>query len=192
MSRKLLIINGNPKPESLGAALAERYAEAARGSHTVSTWSLSKMRFEPNLNLSQWRDTPREDDLQKLQEEMQWADHWVIVAPIWWGGVPAQFKGLIDRTLVPGFGFKYKAGSLMPERLLTGRSARVILTMDTPPWYDRLMFKEPGVRQLRKLTLEFCGLKPVKVTRFGPVIQSTEAQRERWLNEVARLGAAGQ
>lgn len=191
MSRNILILNGNPKADSLSRALTERYASAADERHEVHQLNLSEMAFEPNLKQGYDRIQPLEADLEHFQHELRWADHWVTVAPIWWGGVPAQLKGLFDRTLLPGFGFKYNGESLFPERLLKGRSARLLLTMDTPPWYDRWVLREPGVRQLRTATLRFCGLKPVRVSRFGPVIKSTDRQRQAWLDKATRLGAAG-
>jgi putative NADPH-quinone reductase len=36
--------------------------------------------------------------------------------------------------------------------------------------------------------LEFCGIKPVKITSFAPVKSSDEAKRKKWLAEVEELG----
>jgi len=191
MSRKILVLNGNPKTDSLSRALSERYVAAAKAEHDVHQLNIAEMDFDPDLKEGYAKIQPLESDLQTFQAELKWADHWVLVAPTWWGGPPAKLKGLFDRTLVPGFGFKYRPDSLLPERLLSGRSARLILTMDTPIWYDRLVLKKPGVRLLKTATMEFCGLKPVRVTSFGPVVKSTDQQRQRWLEKVARLGAAG-
>lgn len=42
--------------------------------------------------------------------------------------------------------------------------------MDTPPWYYRWVYRMPGLHQMRKTTLEFCGIKPLKTLTFGPVL----------------------
>ena len=105
--------------------------------------------------------------------------------------MPALLKGFLDRLLLPGFAFRYRRDSAWWDRLLAGRSARVITTMDTPPWYYRWLYRDPGIAQLRRTVLQFCGIAPVRVTRLGPVRSSSPARRQRWLQAIARLGAAG-
>jgi hypothetical protein len=39
--------------------------------------------------------------------------------------------------------------------------------MDTPPWYYRWIYRMPGLHEVRKTTLEFCGIKPIKPSRSG-------------------------
>lgn len=63
--------------------------------------------------------------------------------------------------------------------------------MDTPTFYYRWINKAPSVNQLKKATLEFCGVKPVKVTQFAPVKVSTQKTRDRWIEEVYQLGLKG-
>jgi NAD(P)H dehydrogenase (quinone) len=46
--------------------------------------------------------------------------------------MPAILKCFIDMVFASGFAFRYKSGSSMPEKLLTGRTAHIITTMDTP------------------------------------------------------------
>jgi hypothetical protein len=60
--------------------------------------------------------------------------------------------------------------------------------MDQPGWYYWLVFGQPSINQLKKSTLEFCGIKPVKVTRIGPIKHSTLSWREKWLDKVEKMG----
>jgi len=62
-----------------------------------------------------------------------------------------------------------------------------LVTLDTPPWYYRWVYRMPGVHQMRKTTLEFCGIKPVKAITFGPLIKSRPEQRERWLAQARAI-----
>jgi putative NADPH-quinone reductase len=39
----------------------------------------------------------------------------------------------------------------------------------------------PGLHQVRKTTLQFCGIKPLKTLTFGPLLGSSPRQREAWL-----------
>jgi putative NADPH-quinone reductase len=61
--------------------------------------------------------------------------------------------------------------------------------MDTPKWYYSLVYKSPGHNSLRKGILEFCGIKPVRITAFGPVKSSADKKRQKWLSQVRKLGA---
>jgi putative NADPH-quinone reductase len=128
-----------------------------------------------------------ESDLVQAQEDILWANHLVFVYPNWWGTMPALLKGFLDRVLLPGFAFKYHRDDPFWDRLLTGRTAHLIVTMDTPPWYYRWFFKMPGHQQMRRTVLEFCGIKPVKITEIGPVKGSSEKKRTQWIAHVEQL-----
>jgi len=74
------------------------------------------------------------------------------------------------------------------DRLLKGKSARLIVTMDSPKWYYSMVYKSPGHNSIKKGVLEFCGIKPVKITTFGPVKTSDDRKRKKWINQVEKLG----
>ena len=74
------------------------------------------------------------------------------------------------------------------DKLLTGKTARVISTLDQPAWYYWLVYRQPSNNAMKKLTLEFCGISPVKVTNIGPIRLSKETYREKWLDKVYYLG----
>ena len=99
-----------------------------------------------------------------------------------------MMKGFIDRLFLPGMAFQYRPNSVFWDKLLTGRTAHIITTLDQPSIYYWLMFGRPSVNQLKKSTLEFCGIKPVKVTYFGIVRNSPEAARNKWKKEAEELG----
>lgn len=185
MSRRILIILGQPSSNSLCAALARTYADAARQSGAeVRLLELGKMAFDPVLHHGYAQIQPLEPDLLDAQASITWAQHLVWVYPIWWGGLPALLKGFLDRIFLPGFAFKYRPNSALWDRLLTGRSAELLVTMDSPPWYYRWVQRQPGHRQMKQTILEFSGIRPVRVHSFGPVIKSSEATRAEWLQRV--------
>ena len=192
MSRSILILLAHPLPDSLCAALARTYADnARRAGHQVTLLELASLQFDPLLRHAYRQPQPLEPDPERAAQALQACDHLVLVYPTWWGAMPALLKGFLDRLLLPGFAFRYRRDSLWWDRLLAGRSARVITTMDTPPWYYRWFYRDPGIAQLRRTVLQFCGIAPVRVTRLGPVRSSSPARRQRWLQAIARLGAAG-
>ena len=188
MEKRVLVILGHPSDDSFCAALAEAYAESARaGGHAVRMLRLGQLDFDPILHEGYRQVQPLEADLLAAQEAISWAQHLVLAYPIWWGGAPALLKGFVDRIFLPGYAFKYRPGKAFPAQLLAGRTAQLLVTMDTPPWYFRWVYHMPGIHQMRKTTLEFCGIKPVKVASFGPILHSTDEQRGRWLAQARVL-----
>ncbi len=188
--KKILVVNGSSKDISLCHGLAESYAQGAKESgFKVSVIHLSALNFQPISRGGYESPQGLEPDLIELQNKISEASHLVFVYPIWWGTVPALMKGALDRVLLPGFAFKYEKGSIFQEKLLKGKTARLITTMDTPPWYYRLVYGAPAHKMMKRTVLEFCGVKPVKLTTFGPVIKSSDKDRNRWLSQAKALGA---
>lgn len=187
--KKILIIQGNPDKDSFCHALATSYKKGASGADAdVKEICVGEIEFNPLLAAGYKKEIKLEQGLIDAQQQIKWADHLVFVYPTWWGTMPALLKGFIDRTFVPGFGFRYRKDSVWWDKLLTGKSARLIVTMDTPPWYYRLIYRSPGHHAMKKSTLEFCGIKPVKITSIGSIKQSTMPKRESWLAQVENLG----
>jgi len=194
MAKRILVLNGNPvgEPGSLCRALAARYAkDAGAAGHEVREVHLPEMAFSTDLAHGYHRRTDLEPDLLRFQEDLRWCEHFVLVHPVWWSALPARLKGLIDRTFLPGFAFATREKGVFWDKLLAGRSARVIYAQDAPDWYYRLVVGAPTRRMLGRGTLGFCGIKPVRFTAIGPVKGSTTARREAWLDAVGKLGRRG-
>lgn len=190
MGKKILVILGHPSSNSFCGALAERYAQSAlRAGHEVRQLWLGTMDFDPVLREGYQQVQPLEADLRQAQADILWAEQLTLVYPIWWGGVPALLKGFFDRVFLPGFAFKYREGKAFPEKLLRGRSAHLLVTMDTPPWYYRWVYRMPGLHQVRKTTLAFCGIEPRHTLTFGPILDSSAAQREAWLLQAQAIAS---
>ncbi len=190
-AKKILVLLAHPASSGFGRALGAAYCERARAAgHELRVVTLQALGFDPLLHEGYKVAQPLEPDLLELQQSILWAEHLVFVYPIWWGSLPALLKGLLDRVLLPGFAFRYEEGDRLPKKLLAGRSAQLVMTMDSPPWYYRWIARAPGLHEMKTATLELCGIAPVKWTMIGPVIGSSDAQRARWLAEVARLALA--
>lgn len=186
---RILVVLGHPAADSLSAALAEHYTQGATAAGAeVRQLPLGELTFDPILRNGYRGKQPLEADLTNAQAQLSWAEHVVFVYPIWWGAMPALLKGFIDRVFLPGYAFKYRRDSVWWDRLLAGRSARLLTLMDTPPWYFRLMFRQPGHEQMRRTILEFAGIKPVRISSFGPVRQADEKRRQLWLDRAEALG----
>jgi putative NADPH-quinone reductase len=188
MSKRILVILGHPSHRSFCGALADSYIEAAQqAGHEVRQLRLGELAFDPVLHEGYQQIQPLESDLLQAQADVLWAEHLTLVYPIWWGGTPALLKGFFDRVFLPGFAFKYRPGKAFPEKLLKGRSAHLLVTMDTPPWYYRWVYRMPGLHQVRKTTLEFCGIRPLQTLTFGPLLDASEPRRHTWLEQARAL-----
>ncbi len=189
MRKKILIINGHPNKNAFNYGIASAYKKGAVNSGAeVKEIIIADLDFNPNLKFGYQQRTELEPDLIEAWEKIKWAEHLVWVHPVWWGGLPAISKGFIDRLFLPGFAYQYRENSVWWDKLLKGKTAHIITTIDQPGWYYWLFYGRPSVNQLKKSTLEFCGVKPVKVTYFGIVKTATNELRKKWLDKVEDLG----
>jgi len=187
--KKILIINCHPNKLSFNFGLADAYKKGAlEAGAEVKEIVVRDLKFNPNLDLGYQKRTDLEPDLLEAWEKIKWCDHMIWIHPVWWGGLPAIAKGFIDRLLLPGMAFRYRENSVWWDKLLAGKTARIITTLDQPGLYYLLAFGRPSVNQLRRSTLGFCGVKPVKVTYIWPVKNSTDETRKKWLTKVEKFG----
>ncbi|WKK78463.2 NAD(P)H-dependent oxidoreductase [Marivirga salinae] len=185
----MLIINGHPNKDAFNFGIAKAYKEGAENSGAeIRELVIADLNFNPNLQFGYQKRTELEPDLLEAWETIKWSDHLVWIHPVWWGGLPAMMKGFIDRLFLPGFVFQYREKSLFWDKLLKGKSARIITTLDQPGWLYKLLFGQPSTNQLKKSTLQFCGVNPVKVTYIGIIKGSDETKRTKWLNQIMQLG----
>ena len=190
MSKKILIILGHPDEESFCGSLAKAYAEGARSAGSeIKKLYLGNLKFDPILWHGYKKRQELELDLIKAQEDISWADHIVIIYPTWWGTMPALLKGFFDRVLLSGFAYKFKPNSPLWDKLLKGKTARLIVTMDGPSYYYKLYLCSAGIKIIKKGILYFCGIKPVKITILDDVKNRSAEYKIKWLNQINNLGA---
>lgn len=186
-----LVILGHPNPDSYCAALAEHYLKGAQAAgHTTRLLKLNDLNFDLNLKAGYQKRQPLEPDLEEAQRLLLWCDHLVVVFPTWWGAPPALLKGFMDRVLLPGFAFKYRKNSPLWDKLLAGRTARIIVTSDGPGWWMRYRYFDPAIRLVKQTTLEFCGFTPVKVTRVDSIKSRTPGQLQKGFQQAEKAAHA--
>jgi len=173
-SSRVFVLDGHPDATSLCAGLAVAAAEAAlaRGAE-VKLLHLSAMVFDPNLAGGYKTRQEMEPDLVAFLDSLRWCDTLMLVHPMWWGAAPAKLKGLIDRVFLPGIAFAYEGDGHFPKKLFEGRTARVLITMDTPGWYLWLGYRNGWLNVLRRQILDFVGLKVTHMKTVGPVRDAT-------------------
>lgn len=191
MAKKILLILGHPSENSFCNALLDAYKKGAESAGAIcKTIYISRLNF--NVNLSDGYKTGEamqlEEDLIAAQQLIQWADHVVLVYPNWWGFMPAITKGFIDRVFLPGFAFKHHSGKIFPEKLLKGKSMRLLVTMDTPKWWFYLIYRASQYQILKDIVFGYVGFDPIRFSTFGFIRRSTDKLRNNWLKKVEHLG----
>ena len=189
MSKRILGILGHPSDKSFCNALADSYIKGAKSSGSdVQLISLGHLSFDPVLHNGYNTMQQLEPDLVNAQTAITWTEHIVFVYPTCWGAMPALQKGFIDRVFLPGFTFKFRENSSFLDRLLSGRSAHLSVSMDTPPWHFRLVYRVPDHNQMKRTILEFSGIKPVTISSFGPIKNAKRQTLEKFLLKANNFG----
>lgn len=200
MNRRLLVVVGTPIPDSLAHALADSYAAAARAAGAeVRVIDLARdpipahPRSHDELRMprpGRADDLPLDPEVARYLDDVRWADHLTVFHPQWWGTVPAALKAFIDRVFLSGATFRYRERSPLSERLLRGRTARIVMTMDSPRLWNRLVYRGAAEASLARATFGYCGIRTIGITRHTPIRFSDERTRARWIDGAARHGAA--
>lgn len=191
MEKNILLILGHPSENSFCNALLDAYKTGAESAGAkTKTLYISRLKFDVNLadGYKTGEAMQLEQDLADSQELIQWADHVVMAYPNWWGFMPAITKGFIDRIFLPGFAFKNHSGKIFPEKLLKGKSMRLLVTMDTPTWWFYIIYRASQYQILKDIVFGYVGFDPIRFSTFGFIRKSTDERRKSWLNKVQQLG----
>lgn len=187
---RIAVLDGHPDPDPARFvhALADAYARGAEAAgHEVLRIALASLDFPLLRSRAEWIDASPLPVIAEAQETLRWASHWAIFHPLWLGEMPALLKGFFEQIGRPGFALD-ESGQ-WPRPLLTGRSARVVITMGMPALAYRLWFGAPSYRALKRHILEFSGVRPVRASIIG-MVEASPAARSHWLAKIERLGAA--
>jgi NAD(P)H dehydrogenase (quinone) len=170
-SKHILIIQGQPGPESYTTPLAEAYQRGARAAGArVDTL------HSPTLLTSPWM----------AREKIRNADHLVWV--LWWGSVPTLLHTCHDRPAATDAALAIQENSLTRDALTDGKTARIICTMEPAAWQHWQQYWQSGTFLMKKTVQDFCGIQPVGISAIGPLHRSSAAYREKWLKKIEVLG----
>jgi putative NADPH-quinone reductase len=191
-SQRILIIQGHPDPKGghLCHALAQAYADgAAEAGHKLRRVEVAQLDFPLLRSADEWQNNPLPPMLKPAQDDIEWAQHLIVVFPLWMGDMPALLKGFLEQVARPGFAFKPgRDGNSFGKKGLSGRSARVVVTMGMPALVYRHYFRAHAVRALERNVLGFVGIAPVHETLVGGVEATDADERARWLDKLRALG----
>jgi len=191
MGKHIVIIQGHPDASArhFGHALADEYEKGAEdGGHEVKRIEVAQLDFPLLRTKEEFEKGLPPDSIKQAQEAIGWADHLVILYPLWLGSTPALLKAFFEQAFRPGFAFEYQKSGQMAKKLLTGKSARIVITMGMPAFVYRWFFLAHSFKSLKRNTLWFCGIGPVRATLIGNIETMSEEQRMGWLDEMRGLG----
>jgi putative NADPH-quinone reductase len=196
MTRRILVVQGHPDLSTphLLHALADAYVDAARAAgHEVRVVRVAEIDFPLLRSQQEWEHGELPPQLRGAQESIGWAQHLVFFFPLWLGDMPALLKGFLEQVARPGFAFKYKeGGSPFNSKGLTGRSARVVVTMGMPAIVYRWYFRAHSVKSLERNILGFVGIAPVNETLIGMVGNMKAEDAHKWKRKLEQLGEKGE
>jgi putative NADPH-quinone reductase len=189
--KRIVLIEGHPDPdpaaEHFCSALASAYEHGAQETgHEVKLISVARLDFPLLRTAADWEGGTPCEAIRHAQDAIAWADHLVIVFPLWLGDMPAVLKGFFEQTLRPGFAIGQAQPGRLGRKLLKGRSARIVVTMGMPAFFYRIYYRAHSVRSLKRNILEFCGVSPVGTTLIGMI--EKEGVRAGWLQKMSVLG----
>jgi putative NADPH-quinone reductase len=191
MSRRILIIEGHPDSgrERFLRALVGAYRDAAEAAgHAVHTINVATLDFPLLRSARDFQDGKAPAAIAAAQQEVLWAEHLAIFYPLWLGSMPSLTKAFFEQCLRPGFAFGAARGRGLPQQLLKGRSARVVVTMGMPAFFYRWFYRAHSLKSFERNILHFCGIRPVRATVIGMVESKTV--RTRALKAMRAHGAA--
>jgi putative NADPH-quinone reductase len=194
MPRTIAIVDGHPDPSAdrFGHALAAAYAEGAgQGDHRVATIRVADLDFPLLRTQAEFDSGPVPAALRPCQELIRSVDHLLIVYPLWLGTMPALLKAFFEQTFRPDFAFDKAAPGRLWKKRLTGKSARIVVTMGMPALVYRWYFGAHGLKSLERNILAFSGIAPIRETLIGTIAALDAAKRQRWLDKMRALGRDG-
>lgn len=192
--KRIVIIQGHPDPEGkhFGHALAQAYREGAEAAgHEVRLVEVARLDFPLLRSQQDFDHGSAPDSIRPAQESIDWANHMVIIYPLWLGTLPALLKGFLEQVLRPGFAFTQTAPDKPAKKRLSGRSARVVVTMGMPAFAYRWFYRAHSLKNLERNVLKFCGIAPVCSSLVGMVEGGNGRRRAKWLVKMRALGKAG-
>ncbi|MFN7024347.1 MAG: NAD(P)H-dependent oxidoreductase [Pseudorhizobium sp.] len=188
---KIVIVQGHPDTAErhLCHALADAYASGAQGAgHHVERIELGQMDFPFLTSQHEQEKGVVPPAIAKAQALIGAADHLVFVHPLWLGEMPALLKAFLEQVARPGFAYDIKKPPFR-NGLLSGKSARVVITMGMPSWFYRIVYGSHSLKAMKVGILHFVGIRPVRQTLIGSV-SGHGFKGEHWLQKMERLGAA--
>ena len=184
---KHLVVYSHPNPKSFNHAILETVTETLKAKgHEVVVRDLYAVGFDPVLKAADFEGIQSGNlpqDIKAEQEHIAWADVMTVIHPVWWTGLPAMFKGYIDRVFCYGFAYSFDDNGLVPQ--LKGKKVMIVNTQGTP----KVAYDASGMFEAMKMTSDtgiykFCGLEVIDHLFLPSVPMVKDEVRKGYLTQV--------
>lgn len=190
MGKHILLVQGHPdsSQQHLCHALEDAYGGGALAAgHEIRRINISRLEFPLLRSQQEWEHGTLPPGLEGAQEAIKWAEHIVFFFPLWLGDMPALLKGFLEQVARPGFAFGGERNAFT-HKGLTGRSARVVVTMGMPAVVYRWYFRAHSIKSLERNILGFVGIAPVNESLIGMVGKMSPKDAGKWFARMDKLG----
>ena len=140
-----LVVYCHPVEGSFCSAMRDATISGLRGAgHSVEVIDLAAENFNPVMSKSEW-DTYQQGNgdipvgLERDVSLVKSAEIIVFVYPTWWGGLPAQLKGWLERVMLPGTAFVFSENNKVRPGLRNIRRIHIASTFGSPWLYVRFV-----------------------------------------------------
>ena len=194
VKKRILLIQGHPDSgqHHLCHGLLDAYAAGATAAgHELRRIDVAALDFPLLRSQQEWEKGELPSGLADAQAAIKWAEHMVFFFPLWLGDMPALLKGFLEQVARPGFAFSGEGKNPLANKGLTGRSARVVVTMGMPALVYRWYFRAHSIKSLERNILGFVGISPVDETLIGMAGNMNAEAAGKWLAKMKTLGERG-
>jgi len=182
-----LVVYCHPVEGSFCSAMRDAVVRGLQtGGHTVNVIDLAERQFNPVMSTAEWNmyqqgngDVPV--GLERDVAFVKAAEIIVFVYPTWWGGLPAQLKGWLERVMLPGTAFVFNTNNKIRPGLKNIRSIHIASTFGSPWLYVRLV-NDNGRRTLaRSFRLNTSLRTKVSTSSLYAMDKATDESRKSFL-----------
>ena len=202
---KRTLIYCHPYDKSFNAAIKRVIVDVHRDSDVqLKVFDLYERQFNPVMSQKELREFAmartkegvNNQNLDPLAVEMAReindSDELILLFPIWWGLMPAQMKGFIDKVIFPGL-FYTQVGEfklkLVSETL---KKVTVITTMNAPSLLYRIVFGNSINFALKYGTFKKLGVKSYNWINLSAVKLKSQTKRQADLHRIEKaFGSTG-
>lgn len=137
----VLVITGSPRKNGTSSLLADAFIRGAEeAGHTVNRFDTAFAEVHPCIGCDKCEYGKHpcvfQDDMEKLNPMLLQADRIIFVTPIYYWGMSAQLKAVIDRFQVTVFSLTGKKKAML---ITTSASGEKWVTDPIEAWFDALL-----------------------------------------------------
>ena len=162
----VLAVFCHPRRDSFSGAVLDRFCDGVReAGHTVEVADLHSEAFDPVMtsrDLEQFDGVQMPDDVLAEQARVERSDALAFIFPIWWYGMPAMFKGWLDRVWSNGWAYAWEhdpEGSLLETR----PCVMLVPTGASQALMGRFGYDKEIDHFWRYGVLGYCGVEPIRI-----------------------------